>query len=132
MLLRRLSLAFMAGLVAALVASLALWAAGRYGLTASLHVAIAPALSPHWLYPRLVVGGLWGFLLMLPLLRRPLLRAVLISLPPLLFQLLWIYPFQTGQGWLGWELGPLAPVVIGCQWLIWGATAVVWARATGQ
>lgn len=132
MLLRRLSLAYVAGLMAALVASIALWAAGHYGLNAKLQVAIAPVLSLHWLYPRLVIGGLWGLQLMLPLTRRPIVLACAISVAPALFQLLWVYPFQTGQDWLGLELGLLTPVLISMYWLIWGATAVVWARLTGQ
>lgn len=130
--LRQASLAFAAGVVGALVASLALWAAGEYGLNARLQVAIAPVLSTHWLYPRLMLGGLWGLQLLLPLSRQPVWRGVLIALAPALLQLLWIYPFQTQQGWFGLELGVLTPVLIGLQWLIWGWTAVLWARATGQ
>lgn len=129
---RQISLAFMAGLLGALVASLALWLAGRYGLTTKLHVAIAPALNVHWLYPRLVIGGLWGLQLLLPIARNAFWRGVSIAVPPILLQLFWIYPMQTGQGWLGLELGTLTPVLIAALWLIWGWTAVLWARASGQ
>ena len=34
----------------------------RTGVTALFGVAIAPTLTPTWLYPRIVWGGLWGFL----------------------------------------------------------------------
>jgi len=54
----------------------AVWAAGTYHLTARLGVGIAPALTPNWLYPRLVWGGLWGFLFMLPLHGRWWLRGI--------------------------------------------------------
>lgn len=130
--LRRLSLSFAAGVAGALLASLALWAAAHFGLSARLHVAIAPVLSPHWLYPRLVLGGLWGLQLLLPLTRQPFWRGLLIALAPAALQLLWIYPFQTQQGWFGLELGLLTPVLMAAHWLIWGWTAVLWARATGQ
>ena len=92
----------------------------------------APLLSVDWLYPRLVIGGLWGTLLMLPLSRNPLLRGVLISVPPTLVQLLWIFPYQSGLGWLGLELGMLTPLYVWASWLIWGWIAVLWARMTGQ
>lgn len=128
--LRRLSLAYMAGFVGALVASLALWAAGRYGLTAKLHVAIAPALGLYWLYPRLVVGGLWGTQLLLPVTRRPFVLGLLISLAPTLLMLLWIFPYRSGQGWLGLELGLLTPAVVWAANLVWAWTAVLWSRAT--
>ncbi|SEQ15154.1 hypothetical protein SAMN04488038_104111 [Solimonas aquatica] len=130
--LRRLSLSFTAGLVGALLASLALWASARYGLNTRLHVAIAPVLSADWLYPRLVIGGLWGTLLMLPVSRNFFLRGLLLSLPPALVQLLWIFPYQSGLGWLGLELGLLTPAYIWAHWLIWAWIAVLWARLTGQ
>lgn len=129
--LRMISLAYMAGLVGALVAAIALWAAGHFGVLAKLHVALAPVLSLYWLYPRLIVGGAWGLLLLLPVSRSPLWRGVIISLPPTLLTLLWIYPFRTGQGWFGLELGLLTPLVIWASHLVWGWTAVLWSRATG-
>lgn len=129
--LRRLSLAYAAGLAAALVASIALWAAGHFGLLAKLHVAIAPALGLYWLYPRLIVGGLWGLQLLLPITHQPFLRGIVVSLAPTLLTLLWIFPFQTGQGWLGIELGLLTPLVIWATNLVWGWTAVIWSRTTG-
>lgn len=130
--LRRLSLAFSAGAFAALLASVFFWALGHFGVMARLQVALAPALTPHWLYPRVVLGGLWGLLLMLPLARGPVLRGLLIALPPTALQLLWIFPFQTGQGWGGMELGLLTPLVILAVNLVWAWTAVIWARITGQ
>jgi len=42
---------FAAGAVGALANSLALWLFGHFGITNALGVAIAPELSPHWLYP---------------------------------------------------------------------------------
>jgi len=129
--LRRLSLAFVAGLVGALLSSAALWASARYGVAALLHVGIAPVFSDSWLYPRLIAGGLWGALLLLPLRRNLLLRGLLISVPPTLLQLLWIFPVQAGMGWFGIELGVLTPVYSWAIWLVWGWTAVLWARATG-
>ena len=76
-------LSYAAGNVGGLLNSLALWLAGSYGLTAALGVSIAPSLSPEWLYPRLVWGGLWGLLFAMPLLAQHWLRrALLLSLLP--------------------------------------------------
>src|SRR3546814_5661222 len=99
--LRRLSLAYAAGLAAALVASIALWAFGHFGVLAKLHVAIAPVLGLYWLYARLIVGGLWGLQLVLPIGGSVFVRGIVLSLAPTLVTLLWIFPFQSGQGWLG-------------------------------
>jgi hypothetical protein len=57
----RASMSFAAGAFGALLNSLAVWAAGEYHLTVRLDIAIAPGLTPNWLYPRIVWGGLWGF-----------------------------------------------------------------------
>jgi hypothetical protein len=54
----RASMSFAAGAFGALVSSVAIWAAGAYHLTARLGIGIAPGLTPNWLYPRIVWGGL--------------------------------------------------------------------------
>ncbi|MFA5939425.1 MAG: hypothetical protein WC809_08735 [Sinimarinibacterium sp.] len=129
---RALSLAFAAGVIGALINSLAVWAAGRYGLTAALGVGIAPALIPAWLYPRLVWGGLWGLQLLLPLRGHPFVLGIVLSLAPTLFQLLCMFPYRSGYGWLGLELGVLTPVLVWVFNLIWAWTAIAWLRMTGR
>ncbi len=129
---RRLSLCFAAGAFGALINSTLLWVAGHYGLTAAVGVAIAPQLAPAWLYPRLVWGGLWGLQLALPLRHSPLQLGILLSLAPTAFQLLWVFPYRSGHGWLGLELGLLTPVLVWSFNLIWGWAAVAWLRGTGR
>jgi hypothetical protein len=65
---------FAAGCVGALANSFTVWAFGQYGITQALGVAIVPALSSSWLYPRIVWGGIWGLLFILPILDSKLLR----------------------------------------------------------
>ncbi len=78
----RLSAAFTAGTVGAVVNSLAVQLAGR------LQPGAAPPFSAAWLYPRLVWGGLWGLLFLAPVLPgRPLLRGAIASLAPTLARL---------------------------------------------
>jgi hypothetical protein len=108
----RLSAAFAAGAVGALVNSLAVQLAGQ------IRPGSAPALTSEWLYPRLVWGGLWGLLLVLPLLRnRPVVRGLLISLAPSLARLTVFAGAPT----------PIAAVFLFNA--IWGIAAAIWYRA---
>jgi hypothetical protein len=97
--LNRASMSFAAGALGALVSSVAIWAAGAYHLTARLGIGIAPALAPNWLYPRIVWGGLWGFLFILPLMQGHWwLRGIILSLAPTAFQLHYVFPREAGAG----------------------------------
>lgn len=125
-----LSVAFVAGAIGAVVNSAALLAAGRYGVLALLHVHLYPQFSLPWLYLRLVWGGLWGLLLLVP--SGPRLnfgRGLFWSLAPSLFQLLWVFPQKTTLGWLGLGAGDLTPVVVLVINGIWGLAAAAWLRA---
>lgn len=123
---RNTLLCFAAGCLGALASSLVVWLLGRYGINQSLGVAIAPSLTTFWLYPRIVWGGLWGFLFLLPWLRsKALSRGLLYSLFPTLAQLLYIYPYQEYHGFLGLKLGLLTPVLVFAFNAIWGVTAAI-------
>jgi hypothetical protein len=128
---RRFSLVFAAGAVGALANSSCVWIAGTSGLTGALGVAIAPAVTPEWLYPRLVWGGIWGALFLLPLGgRRWLVQGALVSLGPTLVQLLVLFPRDPSQGRLGLELGALTPFFVAAFNLVWGVVAACWLRVT--
>jgi hypothetical protein len=123
-LLRSLMLCFSAGAAGGLVNSLVVVYAGSLGLTAILNVNINPALTLDWLYPRLVWGGLWGFLFLLPIIKGHLItRAFLISLAPTCMQLFWVFP-QIGAGFGGQGLGLLTPLLVVIYNWIWGLTAI--------
>jgi hypothetical protein len=125
-----LSLFFAAGAFGALANSLAIWASGELGVTRALGVAIAPELTAAWLYPRIVWGGLWGFLFALPLgVSSALRRGLLLSLAPTAFQLLVVFP-RAGRGVLGLELGTLTPVCVLVFNAVWGVAASWWLRRT--
>ena len=126
--LRRASLGYAAGSVGGLVNSLAVVAAGRFGVSDALGVAIHPALTPAWLYPRLVWGGLFGLLLALPLRLGAASRALLVSLAPTAVQLLVVFPLKAGRGLFGLDLGPATPVFVLAANAIWGLAAVTWLR----
>lgn len=125
---KKLMMYFAAGSIGALANSVALWWLGYYGFTARFNVAIAPHLSPEWLYPRIVWGGLWGLLFILPMLQSRLwLKGLLISLAPTAVQLLVIFP-QANKGIGGTELGIYTPILVLLVNGIWGLTAALSIR----
>lgn len=126
---RKASLAFAAGCLGGLANSLAVWGFGALGVTAAFGVAIAPDLAPQWLYPRLVWGGLWGLLLLLPVPGGSWARRGLVfSLAPSAVQLLVVFPAKTAAGVLGLGLGALTPVFVLLFNAVWGLTAAFWYR----
>jgi hypothetical protein len=129
---KKLMIFFAAGTLGALANSLTVWLFGDLGISASLGVAISPSLTPAWLYPRLVWGGLWGLLFILPMLQsRPLLKGTLLSLFPTLVQLFVVFPYKTRYGIAGLELGLLTPLLVLLFNWVWGvvtALAIRFAR----
>jgi len=113
------------------VNSTVIWLCGRAGITAELGVKLAPAFTPAWLYPRLVWGGVWGFLFLMPALKdRPLSQGILFSLGPTIVQLFVIFPYQLNKGMLGLELGTLTPVFVLFFNAVWGVAAALWLWAS--
>ena len=131
--LRRISLIFSAGALGGLVSSVALWALGRFGITAMIGVNMAPKLVPMWLYPRIVWGGLWGALFLIPLFRHSLLkRGVIFSLVPTAMQLFVWFPHKAYKGYLGLELGGMTPVLVIALNAVWGIAAAYWLGMIGE
>lgn len=128
---RSLSLAFAAGAVGGVANSAALWAMGSFGVTGALGVAIAPALTPSWLYPRVVWGGLWGAMFLLPG-AHTLRQGLLFSLAPTVVQLFFVFPLLAGKGVAGSDLGVLTPLVVLMANAAWGLATVLWLRWIGR
>jgi hypothetical protein len=130
---KNLSLVFAAGCLGGLLNSLAVWIFGELGIAANFGVNIAPRLSAPWLYPRLVWGGIWGLLFLLPLMKRGFLsRGLLFSLGPSLVQLFVIFPLKTNQGPMGLNLGMLTPLFVLFYNAVWGLAASIWLRWLGK
>jgi hypothetical protein len=124
---KRITVAFSAGCLGALANSLMAWLMGLYGVAQELGVQIAPQLTLWWLYPRIVWGGLWGILFALPMLRNSVWkRGIVVSLGPSLFQLFVVFPYLTGKGILGLELGDLTPLLVFLCNAVWGIVAAMW------
>ena len=126
---KRITLFFAAGCLGALAKSIIVWLFGEYGINQSLGVRIAPEFTLTWIYPRIVWGGLWGFLFALPLMRsRRWGRGIVISLVPSLIQLLVIMPYKQKIGMLGLSLGTLTPLVVCFFNAIWGLVTAIWIQ----
>jgi len=122
---QRLGFVFSAGAAGGLANSIAVWLFGAVGITKAVGVALAPQLTAAWLYPRVVWGGLWGVLFLIPYLRSPLLlRGLVFSLGPTIIQLFVVFPYKANKGFLGLDLGLLAPLFVIIYNAVWGLTAV--------
>lgn len=118
---KKLLICFAAGCVGALANSLTVWTFGTHGIPGRFGVMIAPSLTPQWLYPRIVWGGLWGLLFALNWLNaKPLTKGAFLSLFPTAFQLLVVYPFLAHKGYFGMKLGLYTPAFVIFYNLVWG------------
>jgi hypothetical protein len=118
---------FSAGCLGGLTNSLAVWIFGVIGITTALGVEIEPDLTAEWLYPRIVWGGIWGVLFLLPVMRDScVLRGLIYSIGPSLVMLFVVFPYKAGEGVMGMDLGTLTPVFVLIFNAVWGVTAALW------
>jgi hypothetical protein len=130
MLIRRASGAFTGGALGGLLDSFNIWFMGVSGLSDLLGITMKPEFTPNWLYPRMVWGGIWMLLLLLPLWKkRTVARGMLFSLLPSAMMLFMVLP-AMGKGVLGMEFGLLMPVVVIGLNFIYGIFASLWYART--
>ena len=123
---RKISCAYVGGMLGALVDSFNIWFLGKIGITSLLGIGLQPEFTAPWLYPRLVWGGLWGLLFMLPVLQTRLYaRGMVFSLLPSALVLFMVFP-SMGKGVLGLGFGLLAPVLVIFLNFLWGIVASLW------
>lgn len=128
---RTLNTAFSAGALGGLANGLALWVFGVLGITTGLGVQLAPALTPMWLYPRIVWGGIWGALFLVPFLERSIFwRGLILSLGPTIVQLVVVFPLKLHQGMFGLGVGALTPLFVVILNGVWGVCAAWWVRVS--
>jgi hypothetical protein len=126
--LRDLALCFAAGAAGALVKCLLAFACVSYGLAGPLGPHLPAALASGALYPRIVIGGLWGFLFLLPLARHSVLASGLLwGLVVTLIQWL-VLPLLYHSG-LHFALLPLlAALLMNGIWGVVTALVLHWIR----
>ena len=62
----KMSAAFTGGAIGGFVDSVNIWMMGKSGISDMIGLTMKPAFTAPWLYQRMVWGGLWMLLLMLP------------------------------------------------------------------
>jgi hypothetical protein len=134
--LQRISVCFAAGCVGGLVNALLVWYLGSKGLPQKLGVSIAPTLTAAFVYARMVWGGIWGQVFLLPLWRGGFWvgvfgRGILFSILPTLAQLFYVFPVIQGKGTMGLALGQLTPAFVCLYNAAWGLAAALWLRWAG-
>jgi hypothetical protein len=129
-LIRKISGSFTGGAIGGLVDSINIVVLGKLGITGLLGVSMAPEFTAPWLYQRMVWGGIWMLLLVLPLWEnRTIFRGCMFSLLPSAMMLFLVLP-GMGKGLLGLGFGTLTPVVVVGLNLIYGIVAAYWYKAT--
>lgn len=125
---RKISGAFAGGAFGALVDSFNIWFIGKLGISDLIGLAMKPEFSAPWLYQRMVWGGIWMLLLLLPLWRgRVLMRGCLFSLLPSALMLFMVLP-GMGKGMLGLGFGAVTPLVVIGLNCIYGMVASLWFK----
>lgn len=110
--LKNLAIAFTAGAIGGLVNVILLTIFNKAGITSLMGLELpAPAL-PGFLYKQMVWGGLWGLLLVAPVLMgKWWLRGLLLGLAASLVAMAVLFP-QTPLGMFGLNKGPMMPVLV--------------------
>ncbi len=123
---KKLLVFFAAGCVGAVANGLTVWLFGDLGITGSFGVAIAPALTLNALYPRIVWGGIWGLLFVLPMMQSKWFwKGTLLSLFPTAIQLFVLFPLIEHKGVAGFQLGLYTPLfVLFFNW-VWGVVTAL-------
>lgn len=125
---RKFSAAFAGGAVGGFVDSFNIWFMGKAGISELLGLSMKPEFTAPWLYQRMIWGGIWMLLLLLPFLRdRVLLRGCLFSLLPSAMMLFLVLP-GMGKGVLGLGFGTVTPIVVIGLNCIYGMVASLWYR----
>lgn len=123
------SLAYAAGAVGGLANGLAIWLFGLVGINQLLGVALAPQLTTPLIYNKLVWGGIWGFIFLLPFPRLTYpSRGLIYSLGPSLVQIFIVFPLMAHLGVGGIQLGYLTPLLVLFYNAVWGIVTGIWLQ----
>jgi len=123
---RKISGAFTGGALGALLDSFTIWWMGVAGVSDWIGIGMKPGFTTPWVYKRMIWGGIWMLLLLLPVWKgRIVARGMLFSLAPSAMMLLVVLP-SMGKGLFGLGFGWMMPVVVVVLNFIYGIFASWW------
>lgn len=122
---RAVALCFAAGAAAGFLKCVAAWLTLRYGVAAQLGAHVVGSLSPVVIYPRVVIGGLWGLLFLLPMARNSILVSGLLWGVVVAAAELVLFPLIGGRTPALLNMSVLLALLL---WLVWGLAAAFLLR----
>ena len=123
---RNISLAFTGGAIGAFIDSFNIWFMGKVGISDLIGITMKPEFTAPWVYTRMIWGGIWMLLLLIPVLKdRIYLRGMLFSLVPSAMMLFMVLPSMR-KGIFGLGFGMLMPAVVIALNFIYGIVASQW------
>lgn len=123
--LRGVALCFAAGAAAGFIKCVAAWLLVRYGIAAQLGASVLGSLSPVVLHPRIVIGGLWGLLFLLPMARSSVLVSGMLWGVVVAAAELVLFPLIAGRTPALLTMTALVALLL---WLVWGLASALLLR----
>ena len=123
--------AFAAGALGGLVLFVFYWIIGTIGIPQAIGLNVTANVTKAYLYNRIVWGGIWGFLFLIPWKASWWLRGLVFSLGPTAALWFIIYPYVANAGILGLGRGILGPFIPIIGNGVWGLVAAWWLEFVG-
>lgn len=122
---------FSSGAIGGLANTVVIAVLGLAGVTAMLGIKMPPPEMPAFLYKQIIWGGLWGLLLVTPVLKDSWWqRGLLLGTMATAVHLFYFLPQNPNAGILGLNAGAMTPVLIISVTWIYGVVASWFYRST--
>ena len=126
---RQATLAFAAGALGGLVLFAFLWVIGTIGIPQAIGINLPVNVAKAYLYNRIVWGGIWGFIFLIPWKQSWWIRGLVFSVAPSVVQMVVIFPLATPAGMFGLGLGALTPLLVLVANGVWGFVTAWWLES---
>ena len=126
---RQATLAFAAGALGGLVLFAFLWVIGTIGIPQAIGINLPVNVAKAYLYNRIVWGGIWGFIFLIPWKQSWWIRGLVFSVAPSVVQMVVIFPLATPAGMFGLGLGALTPLLVLVANGVWGLVTAWWLES---
>lgn len=119
--LKKLGLTFAGGCLGGITATALNIALGLINFPSSVGVSYSQEANVGNLYAGILIGGIWGFIFLIPVLNNMwYLKGIILSLIPTLVQLMVVLPLEGGAKFFNIDVQSLTPVYILSLNIVWG------------